>query len=146
MRGWDYHPTVGLVISGGLWCSERSCESIDRVERTTDSGSTFEELAPLPNYLNHHCLKIVDEDSLFVAGGETTRTTRREAFMYRFSTDSWTALNPMTHGRKGLACSLVENQSAQKQIVVTGGYGDDEGVLDSVEIWDVDTGLWLAGG
>ena len=151
MRGWDYHPTVGLVISGGLWCSERSCESIDRVERTTDSGSTFEELAPLPNYLNHHCLKIVDEDRLFVVGGQDETLNpyldsyRREAYMFRFSTDRWTALNPMTHGREGLACSLVENHSAQKQIVVTGGY-DGQDVLDSVEIYDLDTGLWQEGG
>ena len=118
---------------------------IDRVERTVDFGSTFEELAPLPYEMMQHCLKIVDEDSLFVVGGMySSDTSRREAFMYRFSTESWTALNPMTHGRKGLACSLVENLSAQKQIVVTGGWGD-EGVLDSVEIWDLDTGLWLAG-
>ena len=75
MRGWDYHPTVGLVLSGGVECRGcgiecRICESIAGVERTTDSGSTFEELKSWgPWGLYQHCLKIVDEDRLFVAGG-----------------------------------------------------------------------------
>ena len=121
---------------------------IDRVERTVDYGLTFEELAPLPYDLIQHCLKIVDEDSLFVVGGMySSDTSRREAFMYRFSTDRWTALNPMSQGREGMTCSLVENLGAQKQIVVTGGYneGNNE-ILDSVEIWSLDTGLWQDGG
>ena len=136
----------------GVGC--RSCELIDRVERTADSGSTFEELKSLrvgAGGLYQHCLKIVDEDRLFVAGGWVgwrlpgAGMVRRTAIMYRFSTDSWTRLNPMTHEREGHTCSLVENHSAQKQIVVTGGW-DGFYVLDSVEIWDLDTGLWHAGG
>ena len=160
MRGWDYHPTVGLVLSGGVECRGcgvecRRCESIAGVERTTDSGSTFEELKSWgPWGLYQHCLKIVDEDRLFVAGGMNRvggGDKMREASMYRFSTDSWTALNPMTHWRAGHTCSLVENYGGQKQIVVTGGwkgyyYYGVPVVLDSVEIWDLDTGLWQAGG
>ena len=155
MRGWDYHPTVGLVLSGGVECRGcgvgcRRCESIAGVERTTDSGSTFEELKSWGAWgLYQHCLKIVDEDRLFVAGGLNSRVPRRRASMYRFSTDSWTALNPMIHRRAGHTCSLVENHGAQKRIVVTGGwdgYYADWVVLDSVEIWDLDTGLWQAGG
>ena len=122
----------------------------NKVERTTDSGATFEELAPLPHALNQHCLTIVDTDRLFIAGGhggtwnQWSDSFRREAFLYRLSTNSWTALNPMTSGREGLTCSLIENQNAQLEIIVLGGW-DGSNVLNTVEIFNFDTGMWRAG-
>ena len=139
------------MLSGGHWCDGNGhCGLSDKVERTTDSGSTFEELAPLPYDVNQHCLKVVDEDTLFVAGGhggtwsQWFDSFRKEAYLYRFSANNWTELNLMTYGREGLTCSLIENQNAQQEIVVTGGW-DGRGALNSVEIWNFNTEIWRAG-
>ena len=66
-RSHDFHPEVGLVIAGG-----NNGTVMDRVEISQvgdELGAAFEELAPLPKQLTASCLVILDERTVFVAGG-----------------------------------------------------------------------------
>jgi hypothetical protein len=63
----DYCPSWGLVMSGGF---NKAGSTHDTVECTTD-GKSFMALPSMPEAKNTHCLKIVDDDKIIVAGGES---------------------------------------------------------------------------
>ena len=65
-KAWDFHPQVGLIISGG---DSHQNGVLNIVERSTDYGVSFQALEPLPVGIYSHCLAIVDETTVFVAGG-----------------------------------------------------------------------------
>ena len=44
-------------------------EVMNKVERSVDYGVSFQELEPLPLAIYQHCMAIVDETTVFVAGG-----------------------------------------------------------------------------
>ncbi len=78
--GYAYHPSWGLVMSGGKREDTREDELNSVI--TTKNGREFEVLAPLPVNLTDHCLVIVDEDRLFVTGGETGRDRQKGAYVF----------------------------------------------------------------
>ena len=65
-KAWDFHPQVGLIISGGY---SHQTGMMNQVERSVDYGVSFQELAPIPIRIYSHCLTIVDETIVFAAGG-----------------------------------------------------------------------------
>ena len=50
-RGWDFHPEVGLVLTGGHSC-EGTCKFIKNAQRTQDYGASFTQLASLQQPVN----------------------------------------------------------------------------------------------
>ena len=60
---FDFHDAVGFVLAGGG--SNR-----DRIERSLDYAVSFEELAPMPEGRRDACLTIVDDNTVYVAGGK----------------------------------------------------------------------------
>ena len=84
--GYAYHPSWGLVISGGLREDDLKGNEVDMANVVvTKDGRKFEELAPLPVNLTDHCLAIVDDDRLFVTGGETGGGKNRQNRTYIYS-------------------------------------------------------------
>ena len=69
--GFDFHPTVGLIIACGY--GQRLGQS-NGVERSVDYGVTFQELEhipkQIPGYYSYFCLVIVDKNTFFIAGGD----------------------------------------------------------------------------
>ena len=66
---WDYNPDVGLIVAGG---------SSLNVNISRDNGLTVETLTKHPygwtssyKYLDGACLVIINETTLFVAGGKS---------------------------------------------------------------------------
>ena len=77
--GHAYDPLWGLVIAGGV---NSLGADLDTVYVTSD-GASFNLLTELPRPKELHCVAIVDEDALFVAGGYPNY---KEAYLYRKST------------------------------------------------------------
>ena len=64
-RAWDFNPQVGLVLAGS------NSPNSDTVEISQNGGLTFRKLADIPyaNKLYAACVVIIDEETIFVAGG-----------------------------------------------------------------------------
>ncbi len=67
--GWAYDASWGLVLTGG-----RDEPAASTAEMTTD-GMTFQALPDLPEPMNLHCLAIVDNQTLLVAGTDLALIT-----------------------------------------------------------------------
>ena len=71
---WDYNPKVGLIVAGG-----DSPQSVN-LNISRDNGLTVETLTEIPygwcsgsyKYISAGCLVIVNETTVFVAGGEVS--------------------------------------------------------------------------
>ncbi len=89
--GYAYHPAWGLVMAGGK-ADEQGTIADDTGKAevvATKDGVNFEVLEPLPEPRYTHCLAILDEDTLFVAGGETQVGAEGETFRYRRSKQAY---------------------------------------------------------
>ena len=51
----------------------------------------------------------------------------------------------MKRGRGDHTCNAVVTANGQREIVVVGGTDNSDARLDSVEIYNVDTGVWREG-
>ncbi len=91
---------------------------------------------------------VVDEDRIFVAGGDSQVSEHTNlTFMYehRDGRGLWTRLQDMPTNRRALACGLVDNgeDNGGKEIVAAGGFVFT--YVKIVEIYSVDTGTWRSG-
>ena len=151
-KGWDYHPKVGLVIAGG-----KEGSYLDKVERSSDNGVTFQELPKLPNIIISLCLVIVDNERIFIAGGlRPSGQILKTAYMLNLteSDEGWRKLDPMSFVRYYHTCGKVGPDHVAKKIVVVGGCNDQamgwsngmcQTRLKSVEIYTVASGSWENG-
>ena len=64
-RAWDFNPQVGLVLAGS------NGPNSDTVEISENGGITFRQLDDIPytNKFHGACVVIIDEETIFVAGG-----------------------------------------------------------------------------
>ena len=67
---WDYNPEVGLIVAGG-----GDPKSVN-LNISRDNGLTVETLTQIPygcgKYISAGCLVIVNETTVFVAGGQVS--------------------------------------------------------------------------
>ena len=68
-RAWDYDPQVGLVMAGSQSPKSRI------VEMSQNGGNNFTSLPIIPYGRNQYgaCLVIVDDETVFYAGGYTSK-------------------------------------------------------------------------
>ena len=125
---------------------------LDKVERSSDSGVTFQELQKLPNIIIALCLVIVDNERIFIAGGHTVHpigAALNNAYMLNLteSDKGWIELHSMRFPRFMHACGKVGPELVTKRIVVVGGCNDGmcQVPRKSVEIYHVATGSWETG-
>ena len=57
----------------------------------------------------------------------------------------WTRIPGLKRARGDHSCSSVVTPNGQREIVVVGGTDNDENRLNSVEIFNVDAGVWRDG-
>ena len=145
-KGWDYHPRVGLVIGGGM----EGGSYLDKVERSSDNGVTFQELPKLKHKTKGLCLVIVDNERIFFAGGiKRLGQILKTAYMLNLteSDEGWRKLDPMSFARYYHTCGKVGPELVAKRIVVVGGCFDLKclSIRKSVEIYTVATESWNNG-
>ncbi len=77
--GADYHPSWGLVFTGGKYYNNY----FDSVLITKD-GYTLREVTKMPVAMAYHCGVIIEADMLFVTGGlQAGDVAQRETFLYQ---------------------------------------------------------------
>ena len=118
------------------------------------NGADFELLAEYPNAgvlpdpsgRDSGCLVIIDDNQIFLAGGERQGMVNSDqAFMFNKESNSWRELQRMTVGRRYHSCGMVANSDGTgKQVVVAGGK-IDRVYTDSVEIFSLETESWRQG-
>ena len=138
--GFDSDDHWGLVISGGY---SPVNGRIALVTKTLD-GNYFEALESLPYATYYHCLVILDDDQLFMAGGYGSTSYDTDTYVYDATTNTWSEdFGDLYVGRQNLACGVVRDESGKPlEIVVAGGKtytGLDERL---VEIYNIENGVW----
>ena len=140
LPGFAYNGAMGLVMAGGRYAG-------GHVERTRD-GVTFQAMPPLPVELFYNCMVSVDNATLLSVGGANYNSSgwptnaTAGAYMYHSSTSEWTEVAPMSMGRYGHSCGIVDNGLTGKEVIVVGG--TDSGGRDTkeVEVYSISTGEW----
>jgi hypothetical protein len=135
--GFDSNDEWGLVYVGGYNRSgSRQAESY-----STKDGTDFKQLTSIPVATHSPCLVIVDNKTLFMAGGSTNRHTKK-SYVYSRSSTYWTEVADMRTGRFGHSCALVKKQTTEGNEIVAVG-GREGGVyLNTVEIFSMKTLSW----
>ena len=147
LLGHAYSEVYGLALIAGY---DKSCERLGSAEATYD-GVSFRPIAPLPETAFQLCAVALDESSLFVSvGAADSATYSNVSYIYYGDEDSWNRVADMPTGRNGHGCGLIKDVNGRPEFAVAGGassVGGDESVeyLDSVEIYNVDTGKWRTG-
>ena len=118
-QAWDYSPEVGLVVAGGSSPWSRT------VHISTDHGRTYSLLTNLPYgsyYVQGACILIVNETTLFVAGGKEYNYEQALTYFFNLNTNSWVRGPDLTERKQYHTCSLVTQPDGTRDVVVVGGY------------------------
>ena len=79
LQAWDFHQDVGLIVAGGDGDSKSK-----KVELSTDYGQTKTSLPDIPyainNWMTSACLVIVNETTVFMAGGHSESSAHNWVF------------------------------------------------------------------
>ena len=146
---WDFHPQAGLIFAGGYWGHGGYYEE---VERSVDYGVSFQELAPLPSFTTesgrvYHgrrdaCLTIVDENTVFVVGGQygsDTELVSDELLKLDLAANEWTNMAPLDRPGRGLSRHSCFNREGEV-FVVGGNYWGY--YFSNVDAYNIATGVW----
>ncbi len=138
ISGYDHSPEWGLIISGGYTGSGDS----KAVVKTKD-GSHYDHLPDMPEGSYGHCLTIIDENRLLVAGGFLDSVHIFDAYE-----SQWKDIGPFPSG--GLyyqyrsSCGIVKHPVDGRALqVVIAGAGMD---ADQVDIFELETNEWKTSG
>ena len=127
-----------LFVMGGV--DESSVEFIDASRK----GAKWQSGPSLPAVTARACAAAVDGDTVILSGGHGNGTAAgsvRSARMLSASKGKWIELAEMNHARRDHACVFVEFETTSG-VLVTGGLGEDDAVLDSAEFYDLGTRKW----
>ena len=92
-----------------------------------------------------HCLVIVDDETFFVAGGETETGISADVYQYSTYQGGWYEMNSLSTPRRYPNCGKVKSGALDEtEIVVAGGWDDEN--LNTVEIYNVETQQWRMAG
>ena len=94
----------------------------------------------LPSPLYFHCLLTINSTHAFLAGGLDGHARQQKAYMFEWTSGTWTTLADMKYARDSHCCGL-----AGKNIVVVGGVTDDDSGEATSEIFSTDSLTWSMG-
>lgn len=130
----DSDPSWGLVIAGGYVSGG---EYLDTVEVTQD-GMSFYNLEPLPSPKDEACLAIIDEERIFVTGGQDKST-----YVYYKSSEEWLIASDVPNYRPLAVCGISEVGGRNYDVVVAGG--SDAFTAFTVDVFNVASATWMSG-
>ncbi len=146
--GWVAHPTLGLVISGGV--TESTIIGLDTMESTTDGVTFNRNFARLPTRLFCHCMVLINSDEMLAIGGfNVTQWTpniisSRKVYRYSEGANAWSELPSLNTARWAHSCGFDRSSNS---VVAAGGRvgASDVTSLTSVEILNLRTMRWSTG-
>ena len=133
----------GEVCNGAVWCNDYSNKTLI----TKDGGNSFQELAQIPTEIKGHCVVFLDNNTLMVIGGYNFPNAVSETYFLDIPSNVWTAGPPLITTRAYHTCNVITDCEDKRQVVVVGGTttGAPIAILNSVEIYDVDSKTWSEG-
>ena len=114
-------------MSGGHLNTGSGDFTSDKMERTQDYGVTWEEMVALPKPIFGHCLVIVDENTIFIAGGNPD--SKKDTYLLDLNTNLWTSGPQMRVDRSFFGCSLFTS-SGKSKIAMVGGFTKEMDIYD----------------
>ena len=123
-----------VLLIGGLF--ETSVEIWDPTDNSWKLG------AELPNVVSRGCA-VSTGDSIILTGGHDNSSFASLATVLKLSADTgnWQQIESMIDPRRDHTCLYVEFERS-KGILVAGGLGASDEVLDSVEFYDLEKNDW----
>ncbi len=123
-----------VLLIGGLY--ESSVEVWDAQESVWKAGSE------LPNVIARGCA-VSNGEMVILTGGHTNTSTESLATTLMLSTETggWTEIKSMMVPRRDHACIFMELERTTG-VLVSGGLGENDEVLDSAEFLNLDTKEW----
>lgn len=123
-----------VLLIGGLF--ETSVEIWDPTDNSWKLG------AELPNVVSRGCA-VSTGDSIILTGGHDNSSFASLATVLKLSADTgnWQQIESMIDPRRDHTCLYVEFERS-KGLLVAGGLGASDEVLDSVEFYDLEKSEW----
>jgi len=142
-----------MIVIGGVDQNNVTLDSIEVVDIKARTSTKIGLTLPTP--LAGHCAVQLNSTHTFVAGGAVTglagfsgpsNFSKKAWFL---SEVGWTEAGEMAQARSVHSCSTVLSRDGKMEIMVVGGIGmsnvGTRMVLDSVEIYSIQTGKWRKG-
>jgi len=128
-----------VYLLGGLDSRGRIMSSVAEYDPST---ATWASKASLPQSVAL-AAAAATESAIYVVGGRSSSAILADVVVYDPVADSWSQIEPMTTARWSHMAAIV----GQRLYVMGGieGTGSSRRTLDSVEIFDLETGAWTAG-
>ena len=105
------------------------------------AGVDFTELpAAVPEVGSSYCVAGIDENRIFITALGYERT-----YMYDKRTEEWESLPEMPVRRSQMGCGVARNDAGNAHVVVVGGYSQDVGYVQAVDIYSVEDQRWTRG-
>jgi len=137
------------ITGGGLLNGQTSLVTSDI--RKGNSGP-FVSSSDLPEQLRHHCMSVLNETHIFIAGGDWSP---KSPYFVDISLNpfKFTKLPPMLENRSGAACGTVawgfssDSKTANFLVIVAGGtdYSSTTGTSTTSEFYSEMDGVWVNG-
>lgn len=128
-----------LWISGGKDDNNNLLRSVEVLQ----SDGTFTSGPDLPEPIAQHCIEGVDDNRVFVSGGDVVgdNVGNKKAYMYSFVSQTWDSLPPMLEDRFGHTCQVMSPDADRGvEIVASGGWQSRDS-----EIFQLNVDTWRLG-
>ena len=124
-----------VLLMGGLYESS--------VEIWNPTDNSWKLGAELPNVVSRGCAVSTGDSIILTGGHDNSSSIISLATVLRLSADTgnWQQIESMIDPRRDHTCLYVEFERS-KGILVAGGLGSSDEVLDSVEFYDLDKNDW----
>ncbi|MEQ1858507.1 MAG: kelch repeat-containing protein [Chthoniobacteraceae bacterium] len=123
----------GAYAVGGLGESGEVMSSAERYDPVQDAWTG---IAPLPAARYGATAVGVGATHIYLFGGATSTAVQATAYRYVIASNSWEVIASMPVAVRNAVAVLTQNR-----IYVTGGVGAS-GAVDTVQVYDLATGLW----
>jgi hypothetical protein len=105
----------------------------------SEDGSTFVLLPEMPEEKVYHCMTVLGNGDIFVAGGDYSKSV----FIYECAKKQWRKCPDMLTQRAQASCGVIKKADGREEVVLAGeSYGTE---LDTVVIYNVEDSKWRSG-
>ena len=141
LEGNRFWVTGGKVSASG--------EVVSHTEFYSPTQDIFVAGPQLPLPMTRHSLAALNHTHIVMSGGifeidNPVEVTNR-VFLLKPDTEQVAELAGLNQARYGHVCGAVQHEQQGLEVVCAGGFGSDSEILDTVEILNLDSGVWRSG-
>jgi hypothetical protein len=142
-----HRETSRLYVTGGRDI-QYNPDTLMGPTQFTEDGSIVHSLPDMPHVphmpIAGHCMSVLKGGNIFVAGGWCEDS--KFCFLFNNATNEWKRGPDMTvEGRRCASWGVITTRDGKEEVVVAGGYNDENGHYDSVQIFSVQESSWRSG-